>query len=82
MELAGGVGRGWGWIGGPAGSVKGHLGTEGCVVRGLRGHCGAGGDVHLCEGLQGLEPVGRIVVLKRFQTVARGCWDTCSTVGG
>lgn len=38
MELGGGVGRGCGWIRGPAGSV-GELGSEGAIVWGLRGHC-------------------------------------------
>lgn len=69
MELGGGVGRGCGWIRGPAGSV-GELGSEGATVWGLRGHCGASRDIHLCERLQGFEPVGRIVILQRVQTVA------------
>lgn len=69
MELGGGDGRGCGWIRGPAGSV-GELGSEGAIVWGLRGHCGAGRDIHLCERLQGFEPVGGVIILQRVQTVA------------
>lgn len=79
MELAARVYRGRGCVGRPAGSVEGQLAPEGAAVWGVlgRGRYVAGRGVHLCEGLQGLEPVGGIVVLKRVQTVACGCRDPC-----
>lgn len=58
MELVGG-----GLVVRPASSVGGRLAPK-----------WAGRGIHFCECLQGLEPVWRIVVLKRVQTVAtRGC---------
>ena len=70
MELAGRVDRGGGRVGRPAASVEGDLAPERSAVWGLRGQRQAGGGVHLCEGLQGLEPVGGVVVLERVQAVA------------
>lgn len=68
MELAGGVGCGRRQVGSPAagGSVmEGEVAVEEAAVEGLgRGHGRAGRAVHLCERLQGLEPVWRVVVLK------------------
>lgn len=68
MELTGGVGCGRGQVGSPAtgGSVmEGKVTVKEAAVEGLgRGHSGAGRAVHLCERLQGLEPVWRVVVLE------------------
>lgn len=81
MELAGGVGCGWGQVGSPAAGgsvVEGEVGVEEAGVEGLGGgHCRAGRAVHLCERLQGFEPVRRVVVLKTVQTVSCRGRDTC-----
>lgn len=69
MELGGGVGCGRGQVGCPAarGSVmEGKVGVEEAGVGGLgSGHRCASRAVHLCERLQGLEPVWGVVILKR-----------------
>lgn len=69
MELAGGVGCGRGQVRCPAarGSVmEGEVGVEEAGVEGLgSGHRRARRAVHLCERLQGFEPVWWVVILKR-----------------